>query len=81
MDRSVKAKQFLLNTEPYYGGPAWSDCFVVLRADDGSEEFGKYCGSRFYTDERDIVINGFVKAGISQAVAEKLVLGQKRNIN
>jgi hypothetical protein len=81
LDRATKPKEFLLNTEPYYGGPAWSDCFVILHTDDGAEEFGKYCESRFYTDERDVVINGFVRAGLSETMSEKLVLGQKRSIN
>ena len=81
LDRSVKATEFLLNKEPAYAGPAWSDCFVILRVDDGTEDFGRYCPTSFYTDYRNEAILAITRAGVSDTLAQKLVMSQKRDVN
>jgi hypothetical protein len=78
LNRDLKPVEFLLNTEPYYGGPAWSDCFVILHVDNNAEQVGNYCPHRFYTDYRNEAISAIVGAGVSKALAEKLVLMQDR---
>jgi hypothetical protein len=76
LNRTMKPTQFLLNDEPYYGGPDWTACIIVFSMEREPPLIGRFCdhayfGPSTYGEKLRVALkdNGFQESEIEKILS------------